>query len=147
MPKNRANEQAIHWLHSMKNSDEGFDGINAENALSLIFEQQRKLKLMGATLSRIKSERNNYRKTLTALYEAGKDIPGLQEVPKEVYCASCDELVRPESVRLDTFSFDGYSSAKYIVKICPKCGSDLEWIFLKKENDENGQETSKVFDG
>lgn len=133
MPKNVANEQAIHWLHSMKNSDEGFDGINAENALNLIFEQQRKLKLMGATLSRIKSERDNYRKTLTALYNAGKNIPGLQEVSKEVYCASCDELVRPESVRLDTFC-DGYSAGKYLVTICPKCGCDLDWKFLKKEN-------------
>ncbi len=133
MGKNKANEQAIHWLHSMKNSDEGFDGINAENALNLIFEQQRKLKLMGSTLRRIKAERDNYRKTLTALYDAGRDIPGLEGVPKEVYCASCDELVRPESVRLETFS-DGYSAGKYLVTICPKCGCDLDWKFLKRED-------------
>ena len=135
MPKNVANEQAIHWLHSMKNSDEGFDGINAENALSLIFEQQKKLRLIGATLSRIKSERDNYRKTLTALYDAGKDIPGLKGVPKEVYCARCDALVRPETVRTEKIS-DGYSSARYLVSVCPICGTDLEWRFLKTEDTE-----------
>ena len=136
MPKNRANEQAIHWLHSMKNSDEGFDGINAENALSLIFEQQRKLRLLGSTISRIKAERDNYRKTLTALYEAGKeDITKVKDIPKETYCLRCDTLVRPETVRTEKIT-DGYSSARYLVSVCPICGTDLEWRFLKTEDTE-----------
>ena len=116
MAENRANIQAVHWLNSIKNSSEGFDSINAENALALIDLQNRRLKALGASFCQVKKQRDNAWK---ALEEARKGLEtennGTPDTAGLHYCNRCKKLVQTEELIM----------GKYRLRICLECGEEI----------------------
>lgn len=60
MKRNRANEQAILWLNSMRADPDSFNAINAENCLAIIDKQRKALVSLGAHFNNIRKQRDRY---------------------------------------------------------------------------------------
>lgn len=64
MKKNRANEQAILWLNSMRADPNSFNAINAENCLALIDRQRKALTSLGAHFNNLRKQRDRYARVI-----------------------------------------------------------------------------------
>lgn len=112
--QNKANEQALHWLYSMSNAG-GFDGINAENALALINDQNRRLKDLGAAFSSVRAQRD---RAWEALEEARKGLDEKEKTDTDgylKYCPKCRRLVQTEDMAM----------GKHRLRLCLECGEEL----------------------
>ena len=115
-------------MNSVKNGPEGFDRINAENALALIDLQNRRLKALGASFCQVKKQLDNAWK---ALEEARK---GLETEKQETrmdgmnYCPVCKQYNVPTEVIRSHYGFDDPDSANepIYVEICLRCGNEVE---------------------
>ena len=128
MKGNGATSHAVHWLNSVKNSSEGFDSINAENALALIDLQNRRLKALGASFYQVKKQRDNAWK---ALEEARKGLETENEKKQSdrlTYCPVCKQFGVPTEVIRSYYNFDDPDSTNkpIYVEICLRCGNEVE---------------------
>ena len=60
MKRNRANEQAMVWLQSMRADPDSFNAINAENCIALIERQRKALVSLGAHFNNLQKQRDRY---------------------------------------------------------------------------------------